>query len=676
MPVHSPAVPAASTRPVPLPIRAAVPAVLALLMLLLWPAAASADTPLRLPGQITDSSGVLNAGAKAEVQDALDALYGDHQVQLWVAYVPSFSGMSGDDWTEATARASGFGPKTALLAVATTDRDYNLWVSNDVTDVSDAEITAIATDQVRPQLVEQDWAGAAIAAAEGLDDALNPTSVTPLLVGGGVVVAGAGGVYLYTRRSKRKRAEAGAEAAASIDPTDTAALAALPPDVLDARAKDILVDTDNAVRTSAEELELARGEFGDQAVAPFATAFAQAQAALAKAFEIRQRLDDAIPETPQQRRDMLVDLISTCGRAGRELDSRVTEFDGMRDLLLDAPARLDALTQQVVTLTARVPASEAVLTALRAEFPAETLAPVAQNTALAREQLGFAEKSIAEGRDAIALPAGKQGPAVGAIRAAESALIQASTLLDGIDHAETDIRHAMATLPAAVADLEQGVAAAEQLAASGGPDLANAAAAATEALAHARASQATDPLGSFTRVVDADATLDAVLASTREAQEQAERARQKLQQDLTAAQSQVTSAADFIGTRRGAVGAEARTRLSEAQRHLQAAQQLASTDAAQALQHAQAATQLGAKAMWAAQSDVRQWEQRQQPRSSGTDMTGAILGGILIDSILRGGGGGGYSRGGGYRGGSGRGPGSFGGPSSSGRIGRSSGGRF
>ena len=673
MPVYSSAVAAAPTRPVPRPILAAVPAVLALLALLLWPAAASADTPLRLPGQITDTAGVLDANAETEVQAALDRLYGDHQVQLWVAYVPSFSGQSGADWTEATARASGFGPKTALLAVATAG-DYNLWVSNDVTDVSDAEIESIATDRVRPELVNGDWAGAAVAAAEGLGDAMTPASLTPLIVGGGVVVVGGGGLYLYTRRSKRKRAEAGAEAAASIDPTDTAALASLALDVLDVRAQDILVDTDNAVRTSAEELELARGEFGEQAVAPFATAFAQAGAALAKAFEIRQRLDDAIPETPQQRRDMLVDLISTCGRAGRELDARVAEFDGMRDLLLDAPARLDALTQQVVTLTARVPACESVLTALRAEFPAETLAPVAQNTTLAREQLAFAEKSIADGRDAVALPAGKQGPAVGAIRAAEGALIQASTLLDGVDHAETDIRHAMATLPAAIADLEQGVAAAGQLAASGGADLATAKAAAAEALIHARASQATDPLGSFTRIVEADATLDAVLARTREAQEQAERARQKLQQDLTAAQSQVTSAADFIGTRRGAVGAEARTRLSEAQRHLQAAQQLASTDASQALQHAQAATQLGAKALWAAQSDVRQWEQRQQPRSSGNDMTGAILGGILIDSILRGGGG--FSRGGGYHGGGGRGPGSFGGPSSSGRIGRSSGGRF
>ncbi|MFZ2530765.1 MAG: TPM domain-containing protein, partial [Rhodococcus sp. (in: high G+C Gram-positive bacteria)] len=462
MPVYSSAVVAAPTRPVPLPILAVLPAALALLALLLLPAAASADTPLRLPGQITDNAGVLDSSAQSEIQAALDGLYSDHQVQLWVAYVPSFSGMSGSDWTEATAKASGFGPKTALLAVAT-DGDYNLWVSNDVTDVSDSEIESIATDQVRPRLVNRDWAGAAVAAADGLGDALAPASMAPLFIGGGVIVAGGGGLYLYTRRSKRKRAEAGAEAAASIDPTDTAALAALPLDVLDARAQDILVDTDNAVRTSAEELELARGEFGEQAVAPFAAAFTQAGAALTKAFEIRQRLDDAIPETPQQRRDMLVDLISTCGRADRELDARVSEFDGMRDLLLDAPARLDALTQRVVTLTSRVPACEAVLTALRTEFPVDTLAPVAHNTTLAREQLEFAEKSIADGRNAVALPAGKQGPAVGAIRAAESALTQASTLLDGVDHAETDIRHAMATLPAAIADLEQGVAAADQL---------------------------------------------------------------------------------------------------------------------------------------------------------------------------------------------------------------------
>ena len=76
MPVYSSAAAAAPTRPVPRPILAAVPAVLALLALLLWPGAASADTPLRLPGQITDSSGVLDANDDGGVMDDLGRLAG------------------------------------------------------------------------------------------------------------------------------------------------------------------------------------------------------------------------------------------------------------------------------------------------------------------------------------------------------------------------------------------------------------------------------------------------------------------------------------------------------------------------------------------------------------------------------------------------------------------------
>ncbi len=87
----------------------------------------------------------------------------------------------------------------------------------------------------------------------------------------------------------------------------------------------------------------------------FTAAYDRAKATLASAFAIRQRLDDDIPETPEQQRQMLVELITTCERADRELNARVTEFDAMRDLLLDAPARLDALTQAVVALTVRIP---------------------------------------------------------------------------------------------------------------------------------------------------------------------------------------------------------------------------------------------------------------------------------------------------------------------------------
>ncbi|WP_240918793.1 TPM domain-containing protein, partial [Rhodococcus sp. 14C212] len=640
---HSVVVRPLPARPLRRSLSTSVPILLAALAWLLLPGSATAEPPFRLPQPITDTAGVLDPAATAQIQQAADALYAEHGVQLWVAYVPTFSGLSSDDWTERTAQASNFGTDTALLAVATQDREYALWTPNALSGVTASERDAISADRVVPQLRSQDWAGAAVATAEGLDEALSASgsgSGTTLLVGGGVIAAGAGGVYLYSRRARRKRAEAGAQAAAATDPTDTDALRELPLEGLELHAQKILVETDNAVRSSSEALELARGEFGDAAVQPFDRAYRQAQSALASAFEIRQRLDDALPETPQQQRDMLVQLISSCGRADRELDAQVEAFDRMRDLLLDAPARLDALTQRAIALRARLPQTEATLNELRTEFPAGALAPITNNVTLAQDEIEFAEKSVDQGRTAVARPVGEQGDAVRAIREAEGALGHAATMLDAVDHAADDIRRAIATLPAAMADAAQGIADAEQLAAAGGAELAEARAAAQAALDHARADMNTDPLGSFTRVVEADARLDALRDRTRQAQEEAQRTRRRLEQDLGAARSQVTAAADFIGTRRGVVGAEARTRLSEAQRHLDAAQQLAAHEPGQALQHAQAAATLAAHALRAAQNDVQRWERQQRPPrggASGGNIAGAVLGGILINSILTGG---------------------------------------
>ncbi|BDE59910.1 TPM domain-containing protein [Rhodococcus hoagii] len=664
---------------------AVVGALFVLLALVFAPATATAEAPLRLPDHITDTAGVLDAGQRADVQNALDTLYDEHKVSLWVVYTADFDGLSREAWTEQTAKLSGLGNKDALLAVATTGRDYWLDVPAALSEVTDSEIQSITEGSVQPALREQDWAGAAIAAAGGLGDAMTATntSLKVLGVGIGVVVVAGAGVYLYSRKKRGDRLESSIAQARQVDPTDAAALSALPIPALDALAKDELVEMDNAIRTSEEELNLAVGEFGADATAPFTAAYDRAKATLASAFAIRQRLDDDIPETPEQQRQMLVELITTCERADRELNARVTEFDAMRDLLLDAPARLDALTQAVVALTVRIPEAEATLAALGGQFPASVLATVHDNPAMARERITFAEQNIEAGRKAATLPAGKQGPAVVAIRAAEGALDQARQLLDAVDRADTDIRHAIATLPAAMADVQEGIDAAGPLAEKGGPELAEAKAAAEAALQNAQSAKDTDPLGSFTKVVEADARLDAVLAQAQEANRQAERARARLDQDLTAAKSQVSAAADFISTRRGAVGAEARTRLSEAQRHLEAAQQLAESDPSKALQHAQSATQLASRALWAAQADVNRYQDNQRPPSggvtgSGGNAAGAILGGILIDSMLRGGFGGRGGNWGGRGGGGwgGPGPGSFGGPSSSDRIGRGGGGRF
>ncbi|OZC56741.1 hypothetical protein CH267_10065 [Rhodococcus sp. 06-621-2] len=637
-------------------------------------APASAEAPSRLAGQITDSVGALDESELVDVQAAIDDLYNSAQLRLWVTYVADFDNLSAEQWAQQTYRASDFGQRDVLLAVATVDRSYYLAVDTSLDRITASEQTDIRTDDVEPALREQDWSGAAIVAAGSLGEAYASSgsggSSTPWLIGAGVVVVAGGGAVVYSSRRNKARRQAGIDAAHNIDPTDTAALSALPLEILDARAHTMLVETDNAVRSSEEELSIARSEFGDTTSAPFITAFEEAKKALGTAFEIRQRLDDAIPETPEQRRSMLIQIISSCGRADHELNSRVAEFESMRDLLINADSKLDSLTQAVVELTVRVPESDAVLKALHTEFAEPALASISSNITMAQEDIELAERNIEVGREAATKPAGQQGELVSAIRTAEKAVDQARALLDGVDHAQNDIRNAIATLPAAIDDVRRDIQNAATLAEHGGQELQNARAAAEQALRIAEESKATDPLGSFTQLVAADQHLDAVIADATEAKTQDDLLRSRLARDLGGAQSQITAAKDYISTRRGGVGAEARTRLAEAERHFAAARQLESSDPAKAIQHAQAAAQLASRASQSAQTDVRDWENRNRPRggSSGGNVAGAVLGGILINSVLRGGGGGGF-------GGGGFGGGGFGGGGGGGGFG-GGGGRF
>ncbi|MFF0607747.1 TPM domain-containing protein [Nocardia tengchongensis] len=643
-------------------------------------APAAAEAPLRLPGYVTDNAGALDRGQTAELQQAIDSLYaGDHE-RLWVVYVRDFSGMDSHAWGEQTAKLSGFGDRDVLLSVAVDDRAY-AFTGTLPKSVSDKELDRLLTNQVEPKLRDGNWAGAGLATATGLSDAMSGSGgigLLPVLLLALVVAVVVLGVWLWSRRRKTRRERSIMDSARKTDPTDTRALEALPLVVLDALSKETLVDTDNAIRTSTEELRLATDEFGATATAPFTAALDGAKRALAKAFSIRQQLDDDIPETPDQQQRMLIDLVSSCGSANRDLDAKVSEFDAMRNLLINAGDRLDALTRDLVELTARVPGSQTTLAALVAAHPASVLAPIHDNVSMASERIGFAEKTIADGRAAAAKPVGQQGAAVADIRAAESAVDAARTLLDAVDTAATDIEQARAGLPALIEELRRDLATAAGLSEHGGTDLPAATASARTTLDQATTDGATNPLGIFRQAVAADAALDQAIAAAGDRKRAADDLRRRLAQTLTAARSQVNAAADYISTRRGGVDAEPRTRLAEAQRNLAQADQLAAANPEQALQSAQLAVELGARALHTAQAAVQEWQAQQQqrvtPRGS---QTGAILGGILIDSMLRGmgneyrRGGGGFGGGGGGRS---YGPGSFGGSDGSRRISR--GGRF
>jgi uncharacterized membrane protein YgcG len=629
--------------------------------LLLAPSA-GAQPPFRLPGYVTDNAGVLSDSGRAAVTSAVDKLYADRHIRLWVVYVDDFSGQSAVDWAHSTFRASELGAYDALLAVSTTGRAYAFLMSSTVQGVSESQVDNLRHNEIEPALRGGDWGGAAVAAANGLNKMPPSSSSRVLLVALGAIAVAVAVLLLVMRYRSRRRRAAALAAARRVDPTDADALAAVPLEALDDLSRSMVVEVDNALRTSSNELSLAIDEFGEERTEPFTQAVNNAKAALSQAFTVRQQLDDDTPETPAQRRELLTRVIVSAARADRELESQTEAFEKLRDLVIDAPSRLDALTQQVVDLTARTTPAEQRLAELHNEFDPAALTSVSGNVASARERLAFADRNIGSAR-ALADQAvsGQQSGLVDAVRAAESALGQARALLEAVDSAAGDIRHAVDELPSVMADIQAGIKqTGEQLQnqntkSAHTSELLAARDAATTAVDNARSGGSTDPLGTFARLAKADADLNRLLATLAKEQANAERLNRSLEQALFTAGSRVRGVSEYIDTRRGSIGPEARTRLAEAKRHLQAAQDTRSTKPTEAIAHANAASTLAANAQALANADV-QSAQRAYSRRRGND-TGALLGGIIIGDLLSGGMGGGF---GGWS------PTSFGGTSSGG----------
>ncbi|MFE7261093.1 TPM domain-containing protein [Streptomyces sp. NPDC057592] len=693
-----------------LPAVPAFPAVPAL------PAAptARADDPVTLSrdGQITDKVGALG-DRRDQVRAALDRLYADRRVQLFVVYVRDFSGWSAQSWADATADRNGLGRDDVLLAVATHDRQYAYTVEQG-SRLTDAQLQDVASTAIEPALREHDWAGAAIGAANGYSAVLAGKPVpTPAITPGaadpgtgestgtstadlilpGVVVAGAAALagYAYTRRRRRTttRTTPGAKGwgPASAGP-DGAPQPPEPLPELDARAKEALVDTDDAVRTSEEELGFATAQFGEEAAAPFTEAVGHAKGELTAAFRLRQRLDDAVPEDEATRRRMLDEIIGRCADAGARLDAVSEDFDRLRALERDAPQALATAEAAFRALAGRVAAAEATLNTMREEYAESAFAAVAGDIEQAKDRLVFATSSLNRGRQSV--DSTNNSAAAVYIRATEGAVDQATTLIDAVERRSRELTEAAGRLPAALTETETDLADAGGLlegAGDGAPtaDLRGRIARAKSVIGDVRARVLAgpyDPIDALRRVEEADAALDAALAGVRERDQGDRRALSLLDGAVLTARSAIAAAADFITTNRGAVGSQARTRLAEAQRHLERSRELAgSKDPQGALAEAQQADSLAGQARSLAEQDVRAYGNRNGPggtRGTGSGVGGAVLGGIILGGLLGGGGGrGGGVHGGGFGGGGhggAAGPGSFGGGGTRGR--RGGGGRF
>lgn len=620
-------------------------------------APAYAQDPVDLGGAyVLDAAAALEGDDAARVQEALDSLYDRAGIQLFVVYVDSFTGAGEGDWANQTASMNGLGQSDILLAIAIEDRNFEVSVDDDIT-LSDAQLSTVETNYLIPQLRDDNWAEAAIAAADGYaieaTGVVGPTVPDPpdgndggttsdegipiLPIIGGVAVVGIG-LFVYSRTRRRN---AGGSVTAVPDQ--------MTQEQLDQRAGSLLVQLDDSLKTSEQELGFAVAQFGDAATADFTATLESARAKVAQAFALRQKLDDAEADSAADQRAWTTEIIRLCEAADAELDAQADAFDELRQLENNAPQALAEVRSAASTAAERATAAEATLATLAGDYSASALKPVSTNVDQAAKLLSFAGTAADNAQAAIG--AGKSGDAAIAVRTAQASVGQATQLFDAIDTLAKNLGEARDKLDAAVADTRQDIAAARALPRdSASASLAPAVAAAEAALAAAATSNG-DPIASLDQVEQANAALDTVFTGVRDHQAQVAHARAQLDATISAARAQIQGAAEYITTRRGGIGESARTRVSEADRHLSQAVGLAASDPVAALAEAQQANRLGATAFDLAQRDVESFAARETYssgyRSQGAD--GADLGGLLggiIGGLIGAGAGGSWSGGG------------------------------
>ncbi|MFM9807077.1 hypothetical protein ACKI1J_05045 [Streptomyces scabiei] len=308
---------------------------------------------------------------------------------------------------------------------------------------------------------------------------------------------------------------------------------------------------------------------GRDAVQPFVEALADARRELRGACRAGLRLEEERGALPSdEERALLEEILTRCTTAQRRLDTATPSFDQLRALEWDITPALECAEARFRELAARTAAAATTLTELREAYVPAASLPVTGHVEQAKDRLVFATTELNRARQA-AYPGDLRIAAVH-LRAAEGAVDQADLFVTGVERLAAELAHAAVT--------------AAQGARSGGP--------------HA------DPFD--------------VLGS----------------QGLwfLPAHSAVAAAADFITTHRAAVGAPARIRLSEAERHLTGVapkDPAGPEEGADATEDARRAHALAQEARHLAEQDVRAYG-NPYGGPGGDGLAGALLGGIVL----------------------------------------------
>lgn len=414
------------------------------------------------------------------------------------------------------------------------------------------------------------------------------------------------------------------------------------------RAEQALVGADERIRTTADELAFAEAELGESLTADLKAALTSVRTHLREAFQLHQLNHDEIPDTDEELRTRNARILQLCEWAEDLLDEKTAVLAESVAKVRRAPEIIAQIRAEAAALSARIPQTDETVSRLSARYSESAMHQITASAAEAEQLIRFATHSadISERRRAA-----KQNEEANlALETATEATRRAAALLDAVEDFEIEALRAESTLAEVIADSRGDLLAARH--APSVPAVADAVAALQAALASLTPSgQPNDPFAELSRLRAANSALDEAIAKARHRAENPLPSVAQVQHAIDDADRQLGVARGLIAGHRGWIGADARTRLAEAERlRVDLTDLLPAEDTREAaLMQARRVAHLASEALQLAQRDIDSSRPQDQdwgggwgggPRRGGGmgggDLASGILGGLVIGSILDG----------------------------------------
>ena len=375
------------------------------------------------------------------------------------------------------------------------------------------------------------------------------------------------------------------------------------------RANVLLVRADEAVTSGEDELGFAVAQFGEARTADFQAAIVDARGRLAEAFRLQQALDDAVPESAQKKREWTLQIVALCEAAIAAVNGQDRDFASLRSVEADSPARIAALRARLLAARSRLAPAARTVERLAALYEPALIEGTATAVETATVAIDSATESLDEAEKRLS-PSGVN-TVTGLLEDAEGALQRAIGALDRVDGVEARLEAATSALGDLVATTVDDLAEARAGRASApDADTGQAIIRAIAQVEEARAvvargggsgtrtssgggtgsgtgSGSANPVRDLDTLASAVSALDTALATARNQTQRFEHARTALAGTLVSADSQIAALRSLVAGGGRRVGAEARTRLAEAERQLMLAR--AEADPVEALDAARRA---------------------------------------------------------------------------------------